>query len=58
MTPLCLSERPNIVFFILDDLGFNDVSWTNAEVKTPYMERLARKGVILNTNYVHPVCSP
>jgi len=27
-------------------------------VLTPYLEYLAKSGVILNYHYVHPVCSP
>lgn len=52
------SAPPHIIIILADDLGWNDVSWHNAAVKTPNLERLARQGVILDQNYVQPVCTP
>ncbi|GFN76974.1 arylsulfatase b-like [Plakobranchus ocellatus] len=49
---------PNIVFIIVDDLGWNDVGFNNPAIKSPNLDRLAKDGVILNQNYVQPVCSP
>ncbi|KAK7098855.1 arylsulfatase J-like isoform X2 [Littorina saxatilis] len=49
---------PHIIFIVADDLGWNDVSWHNPQVKTPNLEKYARAGVILNSSYVAPVCSP
>ena len=42
---------PNIIVLIADDLGYNDVSWHNNKVKTPYLESLARNGVLLEQHY-------
>ena len=39
-------------------LGVNDVSWNNPEIHTPNIEKLARRGVIMNNMYTLPVCSP
>ena len=52
------STMPNIVFILADDLGYNDVSWHNPDIKTPNLEALARSGVILENNYVQPICTP
>ncbi|XP_022241171.1 arylsulfatase B-like [Limulus polyphemus] len=52
------SMRPHVVLIVADDLGWNDVSWNNPDIKMPNLERLARGGVILNQSYVQPVCSP
>lgn len=52
------SRSPNIVVFLADDLGWNDVSWHNSQVKTPNLERLRREGITLTHQYVAPVCSP
>ena len=37
--------------------GFNDVSWHNPDIITPNMEGLARKGVILESAYMQPMCT-
>jgi len=50
--------KPNIVFVLADDMGFNDVGWNNPHMVTPYMDDLAANGIILDRNYVAPVCSP
>jgi len=49
---------PHILFIVADDLGWNDVSWNNAKMKMPTLDKLATKGVILNSSYVQPTCSP
>ncbi|XP_067658427.1 arylsulfatase B-like [Haliotis asinina] len=53
-----VAERPNIVFIVADDLGWNDVGFRNGDMLTPNMDRMAREGVILDRNYVQPLCSP
>ncbi|MES2693700.1 MAG: sulfatase-like hydrolase/transferase [Verrucomicrobiota bacterium] len=52
------SERPNIVFILSDDQGFNDVGYRNSEIKTPHIDGLAAAGVKLEHFYVQPVCTP
>ena len=53
------ASRPNIIFFLADDLGWNDVSYHgSAQIPTPNLDRLARSGVRLSSYYVNPVCSP
>ncbi|XP_064642730.1 arylsulfatase B-like [Lineus longissimus] len=52
------NTQTNIVFIVADDLGWNDVSWTNPDIISPNLERMARAGIILNQSYVMPVCSP
>jgi len=59
-------SKPNIVLFMVDDLGWQDTSvsfWKN-ETKfnrlynTPNMEILANMGVKFTNAYATPVCSP
>ena len=58
--------RPNIVLFMVDDLGWQDTSvpfWTqrtplNATYETPNMERLARQGMLFTQAYASPISSP
>ncbi|XP_078611417.1 arylsulfatase B-like [Branchiostoma floridae x Branchiostoma japonicum] len=49
------ATKPNIVFIVVDDLGWNDVGWHNPDVKTPVLDQLAHEGVILNQSYVNYV---
>ncbi|XP_055355337.1 arylsulfatase J-like isoform X1 [Paramacrobiotus metropolitanus] len=51
--------RPNIVLVLLDDMGFNDVSFHGStQIPTPRIDRLAREGIILHRMYTHCTCSP
>ncbi len=52
------SERPNIVFILVDDLGWQDIGYQGAEIRTPNLDALAAEGVRLDRNYVYPICSP
>lgn len=61
-------ERPNILFFLCDDLGYGDVGvfYQNARaakgepaMKTPHIDKLANEGIQLRAHYVGaPVCAP
>ncbi|XP_046368967.2 arylsulfatase B-like [Haliotis rufescens] len=52
------AEKPHIVFIVADDLGWNDVGFRNPQMITPNLDKLAKAGVILNSTYVQPMCSP
>ena len=41
------AKKPNIVFLLIDDLGFNDVSWHNPSVIMPNLDRLANNATHL-----------
>ena len=52
---------PNIVFILVDDLGYSDVGYMNQkpEIKTPNIDKLAKSGVVFTNAYAAcPVCSP
>ena len=65
-------EQPNIVLFLVDDMGLMDTSVPmltnnqgkaiehplNAYYNTPNMERLAAQGMRFSQFYAHTVCSP
>ncbi len=60
------SDKPNIVFFIVDDMGWVDsqvaygeeVYPNNQRYHTPNMQRLAEEGVIMTNAYACPVSTP
>ena len=52
------STPPNIVFILVDDLGWGDVGYLGSEIKTPRLDELASNGVKLDRNYTFPICSP
>ena len=53
-----VGKKPNIVFILADDLGFQDVGYKGSNIKTPNIDKLAREGTRLDQFYVQPVCSP
>ena len=53
-----LSEKPNIVVILADDLGRHDCGFMGGEVATPRLDKLAAAGAKLDAFYVQPVCSP
>lgn len=68
VSPAAAAEatRPNIVFFLVDDMGWQDTSVPfhtettafNRFFRTPSMERLARGGVRFTQAYSCAVCTP
>lgn len=60
------AQRPNIIFFLVDDMGWQDTSlpfWKdttalNRTYRTPNMERLAAMGTKFTDAYACPVSSP
>ncbi len=63
------NPRPNIILFLVDDLGWQDTSvvFCNSEnektgfqihFQTPHVQRLADRGVRFAQAYAHSVCSP
>ena len=55
------AERPNIVFFVLDDFGWGDASYTPNhvhEVPTPNIDALTERGMRFSNAYTQPHCSP
>ena len=51
-------DKPNIIFILVDDMGFGDVGYNGSEIATPNLDQMAKTGTVLNRNYVYPICSP
>ncbi|MCX6217877.1 sulfatase [Spirosoma sp.] len=57
---------PNIIIFLVDDMGWQDTSvpfWKqltdlNRRYRTPNMERLAKEGMKFTNAYATPLCTP
>lgn len=64
--PLTAQQQPNIILFLVDDMGWQDTSvpfWTettelNQIYHTPNMERLAQMGVKFTHAYANSISSP
>lgn len=60
------AERPNIILFMVDDMGWQDTSVPfyshptplNARYRTPHMERLAQRGMKFTQAYASAISSP
>ncbi len=54
------SERPNIIIFLADDMGYADAGFTGAtDIKTPNLDALAASGVVFTQGYAtHPFSGP
>lgn len=55
---IAAGDRPNVVFIIADDYGWNDIGYHGSEIKTPNLDKLAANGVKLENYYVQPICTP
>ena len=52
--------RPNIIFFLVDDMGWMDCSvYGSKYYETPNIDRLAKRGIVFTNAYTaSPLCSP
>ena len=41
-----ISERPNILIILADDLGYTDLGVYGGEIKTPNLDSLAQDGLL------------
>lgn len=58
-TSTITETKPNIVFILVDDLGYADVGFNGSKFyETPKIDALAKGGLILDNSYMYPTCSP
>ncbi|MDC0547867.1 sulfatase-like hydrolase/transferase [Opitutales bacterium] len=53
-------KKPNVILFLIDDLGWSDLSLTGSKFhETPNVDRLAKEGAFFSDAYAaSSVCSP
>jgi len=53
-------KRPNIIYFLADDLGYGEVGvYGQEKIQTPNMDALAKNGMVFTQHYSGaPVCAP
>jgi len=53
------AKKPNIVFILVDDLGYADVGFNGSKwFETPNLDALAKESLVLDNAYMYPTCSP
>ena len=58
-------SRPNVIVVLVDDMGYSDLGSFGGEVRTPHLDRLAKKVCVLHKTIILPdavrlvlLCSP
>ncbi len=52
-------EKPNVVFFLIDDLGWYDLASNgNPVIQTPHIDSLKKLGLCFEQAYASPLCTP
>ena len=46
------ANKPNILMFVIDDLGWNDTSYRGSDIPTPTIDKFAKEGIRLQQYYV------
>ena len=49
---------PNIIFIVMDDMGYSDMSSRGAEFDTPNLDLLYKNSIVIDSHYIGLVCSP
>src|SRR3954449_8678992 len=58
MSSICSAERPNVVVFLADDLGYSDLGCYGGEIHTPNLDGLAKDGLRFTQFYNSARCWP
>lgn len=56
--PSAPANAPNVIFIVLDDVGFSDLGCYGSEISTPHMDALAAGGLRYSNFHVTAMCSP
>ena len=55
---IAYAKQPNVIIFLVDDLGWADISLRGAPISTPNIDSIFEEGVDLQRFYATPICSP
>lgn len=58
LTALARETRPNVLVVLFDDVGFMDFGAYGSDTRTPNIDALAKKGVMLTRFHSSPFCGP
>ena len=53
-----VTQRPNIILILVDDMGFSDLGCTGSEIRTPNIDGIAETGLLLSAMYNCARCCP
>lgn len=48
--------KPNVIYIIVDDLGYADIGTFGSEIETPVLDRLAEEGLRFRQHYTYAKC--
>ncbi len=66
LSPSGMGQQPNIVFVMVDDMGFGELGVTGqldraanglTHIKTPHIDALANTGILMTNFYATPICA-
>ena len=58
MTAQPTARRPNVILILVDDMGFADLGVMGSEIRTPHIDAMARRGMLLSAMYNCARCCP
>nr|KAG5686122.1 hypothetical protein BaRGS_033791 [Batillaria attramentaria] len=56
--PALVSAKPNIIFVLMDDVGYRDLGHVDPTFYTPTIDRLRSEGIRMSQSYTPPNCGP
>ena len=52
------AKKPNIIYILSDDLGYDDLYFQSHQINTPNIDFLVNEGQFLEWHYAQSICSP
>lgn len=53
-----IQKNPNVVYIVIDDMGYSDLGSYGSSISTPNIDALANQGILYNNYYTQPMSSP
>ena len=53
-----ITEKTNVIIFLVDDMGYSDPGYMGGEAKTPHLEKLSKEGTTFLNCYNNAKCAP